>query len=88
MEFPGHLLLGLKDAILREAFDGEEDENEEAYAESFPRYERSRGLWRKVLEILREHNAGKGMPPVISLYAELMSLQKGTNDSVTGYYWC
>lgn len=87
-EFPGLLLLGLMDAILREADDGEEDENEEAYAESFPCYERTRGWWRKVLEILREHYAGKGTPPVISLYAELTSLQKGTDDSVTSYYWC
>ncbi len=40
---------------------------------------------RKALEILREHYAGKDKPRVVSLYCELSSLQKASNETVTDY---
>lgn len=40
---------------------------------------------RKALKLLREHYPGKGKPRVISLYAELTSLQKAANKNVTDY---
>lgn len=100
-KFLGHLrLLGLKDAILLEPGELEEDEdyheekNEEAYAELIQVLDdRSLSLvmreatdnGRKALKILREHYAGKGKPRVISLYTELTSLQKSASESITDY---
>ena len=40
---------------------------------------------KKALKILREHYAGTGKPRIISLYTELTSLVKQTNESVTDY---
>lgn len=40
---------------------------------------------RKALSTLREHYLGRGKPRIISLYTELTSLKKGTNESVTDY---
>lgn len=40
---------------------------------------------RKALGILREHYAGKDKPRVVSLYCELSSLQKASNETVTDY---
>ena len=40
---------------------------------------------RKALQILRDYYAGKGKPRIISLYTELMSLQKSKDESVTDY---
>lgn len=40
---------------------------------------------RKALQILRDYYAGKGKSRVISLYTELTSLQKSTDESVTEY---
>lgn len=40
---------------------------------------------RKALEILREHYAGKDKPRVVSLYCELSSLHKASNETVTDY---
>jgi len=39
----------------------------------------------KALEILRQHYAGTGKPHIITLYTELTSLSKCTNESVTDY---
>ena len=36
---------------------------------------------RRALEILREHYAGKDKPRVVSLYCELSSLQKGSQET-------
>lgn len=99
-KFLGHLrLLGLKAAILKDPDENTDDEedsekNEEAYAELIQVLD-DKSLClvmrdaaddgRKALQILREHYAGKGKPRVISLYTELMSLQKAANESVTDY---
>ena len=40
---------------------------------------------RKALKILREHYAGKDKPRVVSLYCELSSLHKTSNETVTDY---
>ena len=40
---------------------------------------------RKAFQILRDYYAGKGKPRIISLYTELTSLQKSTDESVTDY---
>ena len=40
---------------------------------------------RKALEILREHYAGKDKPRVVSLYCELSSLNKASNETITDY---
>ena len=40
---------------------------------------------RAALCILRSHYAGTGKPRIISLYTELTSLSKGTDESVTDY---
>ncbi|KAJ8010117.1 hypothetical protein DPEC_G00071660 [Dallia pectoralis] len=99
-KFLAHLrLLSLKSTILSEPpnDDGVEEDaekNEDAYAELIQLLDdKSLSLvmrdaaddGRKALKILREHYAGKGKPPVISLYTELTSLQKAVNESVTDY---
>ena len=38
---------------------------------------------REALQILREHYLGRGKPRIISLYTELTSLKKGTDECVT-----
>ena len=40
---------------------------------------------KKALEILREYYLGKSKPRIISLYTELTSLKKGTDENVTDY---
>lgn len=40
---------------------------------------------RKALQILREHYLSKGKPRIISLYTELTSLKKSSDESVTDY---
>ena len=40
---------------------------------------------RKALSILREHYLSKGKPRVISLYTELTSLKKSSDETVTDY---
>ena len=40
---------------------------------------------RKALQILREHYLPKSKPRIISLYTELTSLKKRTNECVTDY---
>lgn len=40
---------------------------------------------RKALAILHEHYAGKDKPRVVSLYCELSSLYKASNETVTDY---
>jgi len=40
---------------------------------------------KKALEILRQHYAGSGKPRIISLYTELTSLVKRSDESVTDY---
>ena len=97
-KFLGHLRLqGLKDTILNEP-DEETDEdtssNAEAYAELIQFLDdKSLSLvmreaaddGRAALQILRDYYAGKGKPRVISLYTELTSLHKATDESVTQY---
>ncbi|TWW53759.1 hypothetical protein D4764_0190480 [Takifugu flavidus] len=100
-KFLGQLrLLGLKKTILHEPDEGEDgaeedaEKNEEAYAELIQLLDdKSLSLvmrdaaddGRRALQILRDHYAGKGKPRVINLYAELTSLQKAVNESVTDY---
>lgn len=94
-------LQGLKDTILREPVTGDEEEydddegkNEEAYAELIQFLDdKSLSLvmreaqddGRKALKILRNYYAGQGKPRIVSLYTELTSLQKSSNESVTEY---
>jgi len=40
---------------------------------------------KKALEILRQHYASSGKPRIISLYTELTSLVKSSNELVTDY---
>ena len=88
-------MLGLKDAILGNNFNGDEtdtEKNEEAYNEpiqflddkslSFITREASDN-GREDLRILRDHYAGKGKPRIISLYTESKLLKKEQNESVT-----
>lgn len=91
-------LLGLKETILKEpAADNvaaDIPRSEEVYAEMIQLLDdKSLSLimreaaddGRKGLKILRDHYAGKGKPRIISLYAELTSLQKAASESVTDY---
>ena len=41
---------------------------------------------KKALGILEEHYLGKSKPRIISLYTELTTLAKGTDESVTDYF--
>lgn len=77
-----------------EEFENDRKKNEEVYAEMIQFLDdKSLSLvmrdaadnGRKALRILRDYYAGKGKPRVISLYTELTSLQKGTDESVTDY---
>ena len=43
------------------------------------------GKTKKALEILRQHYAGSSKPRIISLYTELTSLVKSSNELVTDY---
>lgn len=72
----------------------DEEKNGEAYAElvqcldnkslSLVMRDASRD-GRKALEILRRHYAGKDKPRVVSLYCELSSLHKASNETITDY---
>ncbi|XP_016113766.1 uncharacterized protein [Sinocyclocheilus grahami] len=96
--FLGHLYLqGLKETILSESFEEDEEDtakNAEAYAELIQFLDdKSLSLvmreaaddGRAALKILQEYYAGKGKPRVISLYTELTSLQKSHSEYVTDY---
>ena len=71
----------------------QKSKNEEAYAELIQLIDdNSLALIRKDAKddgrkalILQEHYAGKGKPRVISLYTELTSLSKSTDQSATEY---
>ena len=72
----------------------QKSKNEEAYAELIQLIDDNslalirkdaKDDGRKALAILREHYAGKGKPRVISLYTELTSLSKSTDQSATEY---
>ena len=89
--------MGLKYAILGKNLNGYETDtegNEEAYNEliqflddkslSLIRREASDN-GREALRILRDDNAGKGKPRIISLYTQLTSLKKEQNEGVTDY---
>ena len=94
-------LQGLKETILTEPTSEDENvlaedekKNEEAYAELFQFLDdKSLSLvmreapddGRAALKILRDYYAGTGKPRIISLYTELTSLQKSSNESVTEY---
>ena len=77
-----------------EALAEDEEKNGEAYAELVQCLDnKSLSLvmrdakrdGRKALNILREHYAGKDKPRVVSLYCELSSLHKASNETVTDY---
>lgn len=40
---------------------------------------------QKALKILRDYCADEGKPCIISLYMQLTSIQKSSNESVNGY---
>ena len=97
-KFLGHLCLqGLKDTILNEPDDADDEEdgkNAEAYAELIQFLDDKSLLLvmreaaddgRGALKILREYYAGKGKPRIINLYTELTSLQKSPTEDVTEY---
>ena len=77
-----------------EAREADKAKNAEAYAELL-QYLDDKSLslvmrdahhdGRKALKILREHYAGKDKPRVVSLYCELSSLRKASNETVTQY---
>ena len=82
----------LSDGVAEQAPDV--DKNEEAYAELIQFLDdTSLSLvmrdavddGNKALKILREHYAGGGKPRIISLYTELTSLIKTSNETVTNY---
>ena len=86
----------LKDTILPPSTDAEidADKNAEAFAELIQFLDdKSLSLvmrdamdnGKKALEILRQHYAGSGKPRIISLYTELTSLTKRSDESVTDY---
>lgn len=86
-KFLGHLhLQGLKDTILNEPDEANEDDekNAEAYAELI-QFLDAADDGREALRILREYYAGKGKPRIINLYTELTSLQKSPTENVTEY---
>jgi len=96
VKFLGYMRLQkLKETILTPA-DEEVDatKNEEAFAEMI-QFLDDKSLFlvmrdaqddgRKALKILRTHYAGTSKPRVISLYTELTSLVKQSNESVTDY---
>ena len=77
-----------------EALAEDEEKNGEAYAELVQCLDnKSLSLvmrdakrdGRKALNILRAHYAGKDKPRVVSLYCELSSLHKASNETVTDY---
>ena len=96
VKFLGYMRLQkLKDVILP-APDADVDaaKNEEAFAELIQFLDdKSLSLvmrdamddGKKALEILRQHYAGSGKPRIISLYTELTSLVKRSDESVTDY---
>ena len=95
MKFLGYMRLQkLKDVILSEEEDVDQEKNEEAFAELIQFLDdRSLSLvmrdavgdGRAALKILREHYAGASTPRIISLYTELTSLVKKNEESVTDY---
>ena len=95
MKFLGYMRLQkLKDVILSEEEDVDQEKNEEAFAELIQFMDdRSLSLvmrdavndGRAALKILREHYAGASTPRIISLYTELTSLVKKNEESVTDY---
>ena len=96
-KFLGYLKLKkIKDVVTsKETLTAEQkSKNEEAYAELIQLIDDNslalirkdaKDDGRKALAILREHYAGKGKPRVISLYTELTSLSKSTDQSATEY---
>ena len=84
VKFLGYMRLQkLKDIILSEEEDVDQEKNEEAFAELIQFLDdRSLSLMmrdavddgRAALKILREHYAGASTPRIISLYTELTSL--------------
>ena len=88
---------GLKDTILSVNLTGkyrDNEKNEETYAELVQFLDDKRlslimreaaDNGRKVFNILRGHFEGKGKQRVISLYTQLTSLKKDSNESVTDY---
>ena len=97
VKFLGYMRLRkLKDTILPPSTDAEidADKNAEAFAELIQFLDdKSLSLvmrdamdnGKKALEILRQHYAGSGKPRIISLYTELTSLTKRSDESVTDY---
>lgn len=96
VKFLGYMRLQkLKDTILSPPdTDVDEAKNEEAFAELIQFLDdKSLSLvmrdaiddGRKALAILRQHYAGSGKPRIISLYTELTSLVKRSDESVTDY---
>ncbi|KAJ8346770.1 hypothetical protein SKAU_G00281710 [Synaphobranchus kaupii] len=94
VKFLGHMRLeGLKDTILSAA-DPDAEKNAECYAELIQFLDdKSLSLvmreaaddGRKALKILRDHYASQGKPRVISLYNELCSLKKESDETITDY---
>ena len=95
MKFLGYMRLHkLKDVILSEDEDVDQEKNEEAFAELIQFLDdRSLSLvmrdavddGRAALKILLEHYAGASTPRIISLYTELTSLVKKNEESVPDY---
>ena len=84
----------LKETIVPSDNEPDEAKNEECYAELIQLLDDkilslvmrdAAGDGRKALQILRDHYASQGKPRIIALYAELTSLEKGQNESVTDY---
>ena len=96
-KFLGYLKLKkLKEVVTsKETLTAEQkSKNEEAYAELIQLIDDNslalirkdaKDDGRKALAILRKHYVGKGKPRVISLYTELTSLSKSTDQSATEY---
>ncbi|XP_041844550.1 uncharacterized protein LOC121642123 [Melanotaenia boesemani] len=86
---------GVEAELMESAADDEDEaKNAEAYAELIQFLDDKSLLLvmrdaaddgREALQILRDYYQGKGKPRIISLYTELTSLKKSSNESVTEY---
>ena len=92
IRFLGHMRnLKLHDTVVN---GGDADEEVQAYSEIVQLLDDrslsvvirdANNVGRKALKILRDHYQGKSKPRVISLYTQLTSLTKSSNESVTDY---
>ena len=94
-KFLGYMKLRkLKDVLVSEDDEVDEEKNETAFAELIQFLdERSLSLvmrdarddGRKAFQILRDHYAGSGKPRIITLYTQLTSLKKGPSETTTDF---